>query len=107
MVNDGNKESNIQADKVVADDDQERKAKMNILWEFGDLKKTSLLREEFWVKGSIGEAGEKEKLTYVSLMHEINEAKATGHDQYEIVNGVIRAMVPSLTLRNVLGSQSG
>ena len=47
MVNDGDKESSIQADKAVADDDQERKGKMNILWEFGDLKKTSLLREEF------------------------------------------------------------
>ena len=76
VVNDGDKESGIQADKAVADDDQERKGKMNILWEFGVLKKTSLLTKEFWVKGSIGEAGQKGKLTYVSLMHEINEAKA-------------------------------
>ena len=35
-------------------------------------------------------------------MHQINEAKAAGYDQDEIVNGVMRAMVPSLTLRNVL-----
>ena len=35
-------------------------------------------------------------------MHQINEAKATRYDQDEIVNGVIRAMVPSLTLRNIL-----
>ena len=75
---------------------------MNILRELGVLKKTSLLRKEFRVKGSIGEAGQKEKLTYVSLMHQINEAKAAGYDQDEILNGVIRAMVPSLTLRNVL-----
>ena len=35
-------------------------------------------------------------------MHQINEAKAAGYDQDEIVNGIIRTMVPSLTLRNVL-----
>ena len=35
-------------------------------------------------------------------MHQINEAKSAGYDQDEIVNEVIRAMVSSLTLRNVL-----
>ena len=68
----------------------------------GVLKKTSLLRKELRVKGSIAEAGQEQKLTYVSLMHQINEAKAAGYDQDEIVNGVMRAMVPSFTLRNVL-----
>ena len=102
VVNDGDKESGIQAGKAVADDDQEGEGKMNILRELDVLKKTSLLRKEFRVKGSIGEAGQKGKLTYVSLMHKINEAKAAGYDQDEIVNEVIRAMVPSLTLRNVL-----
>ena len=38
----------------------------------------------------------------MSLMQQINKAKAAGYDQDEIVNGVIRAMVPSLILRNVL-----
>ena len=38
----------------------------------------------------------------MSLMHQINEAKSAGYDQDEIVNEVIRAMVSSLTLRNVL-----
>ena len=35
-------------------------------------------------------------------MHQINEFKAAGYDQDEIVSGVIRAMVPNLTLRNTL-----
>ena len=35
-------------------------------------------------------------------MRQINEVKAAGYDQDEIVNGVIRAMVPSLTVRKVL-----
>ena len=102
MVNDGDQESGIQAGKAVADDDQEGEGKMNILRELGILKKMSLLRKEFRVKRSIEEAGQKEKLTYVSLMHQINETKAAGYDHDEIVNGVIRAMVPCLTLRNVL-----
>ena len=102
MANDGDKESDIQAGKAIAGYDQNGEGKVNILRKLRALKKTSLLRKEFRVKGSTGEAGQKEKLTYVSLMHQINEAKAAGYDQDEIVNGVIRAMVPSLTLRNVL-----
>ena len=99
MVNDADQESDIQV--AVTEDDQDGEGKMNILREMSVLK-TSLLKKKFRVKGSIGEAGQKEKLTHVYLMHQINEAKAAGYDQGEIVNGIIRAMVPSLTLRNVL-----
>ena len=83
MVNDGNKGSNIEAGKAVADYDHDGESKMNILRKLVVLKKTSLLRlrKEFRVKGSIGEAGQKEKLTKVSLMHQINEAKAARFDQ--------------------------
>ena len=35
-------------------------------------------------------------------MHQINEAKLSGYDEEDIINSVIRAMTPSLTLRNVL-----
>ena len=55
----GIKKSDIQAGKAVADVDQEGEGEMNILRESGILKKTSLLRKEFRVKGSIGEAGQK------------------------------------------------
>ena len=44
----------------------------------------------------------RKKLMYVFLMHEINEAKVVGYDRDVIANEVIRAMVPHLTLRNVL-----
>ena len=87
-VNDGDRESEIQADKSVEDDDQESEGKMNILRELNVLKKTSLLREEFQVKGDYSE----DRL----------EAKAAWYNQDEIVNGLIRAMVPGFTLRNVL-----
>ena len=101
---DGKMESDghVATEKEAAGADVEGEGKTDLLRELGILKKTSLLRKEFRVKGSIGDAGQKEKLTYVSLMHQINEAKAAGYEEDEIVNGVIRAMVPSLTLRNVL-----
>ena len=44
----------------------------------------------------------RKKLMYVFLMHEINEVKVVGYDRDVIANEIIRAMVPNLTLRNVL-----
>ena len=59
MFNDGDKQSDIQAGKTVADNDQEGEGKTNILRELSVLKKMNLLRKEFRVKGSIGEADQK------------------------------------------------
>ena len=39
-------------------------------------------------------------------MHQINEANAAAYDQDNLVNGVIRAMLPSLTLRNILETRT-
>ena len=66
--------------------------------------RTSLLRKELKIKGQIGEANQKDKLTYVSLMHQIDEAQEAGYEESETVNSVIRGMIPNLTLRNVLES---
>ena len=59
MVNDGDKESDIEAGKAVADDGQEGEGKMDVLRELGVLKKTGFLRKEFQVKGSIGRQSRK------------------------------------------------
>ena len=64
----------------------------------------SLLRKELKTKGLIGEANQKDKLTYVSLMHKIGEVQEAGYEESEIVSSVIKLMIPSLTLRNVLES---
>ena len=72
VVNDEDKESDIQASKAVAADDDQY-IKINILRELGVLKKTSFLRKEFRVKGSIGEVVQKEKLAHVLLMHQIRQ----------------------------------
>ena len=69
-------------------------------------QRTRLLRKELKIKGQIAEAHQRDKLTYVSLIHQINEAQEAGHSESEIVNSVIRAMSASLTFRNVLESTS-
>ena len=40
--------------------------------------RTSLLRKKLKIQGQIGEANQKDKLTYVSLMHQIDEAQEAG-----------------------------
>ena len=62
----------------------------------------SPLRKELKIRGQIGEAGQEHKLTYVSLMHQIKQARLTGYTDQEVINTVISSMVPGLTLRTVL-----
>ena len=64
--------------------------------------KTNMLRRKFKVRGKTGEPGQRDKLTYVSLMHQIRDAQAAGYKEDEIVSTVINCMVPTLTLRGVL-----
>ena len=63
----------------------------DLLTEFGML---SPLRKELKIRGQIGEAGQKDKLTYVSLMHQIKQARLTGYTDQEVINAVISSMVP-------------
>lgn len=57
----------------------------------------------------MGEAGQKDKITFVSLMHQINEAKVVGYDDDDIMNGVIRAVtnVSGVTIRHILEKTTG
>ena len=84
------------------EDTDDSEGNVSLLRELGVLKKTSLLQKDFKIKVQIGEVGQKDKISHVSLMHQINKSKSSGYDQEDIINSVIRAMTPSLTLRNVL-----
>lgn len=81
---------------------QEPKEEGKVTFLRGDELKTSLLRKDFKIRGQIGEPSQKEKLSFISLMHQIQQGKAMGYEDAEIISGVVRAMSPSLTLRNVL-----
>lgn len=60
------------------------------------------LRREFRVFGQIGEAGQKEKLSYTSLNNQIESGVRKGYAEVEIVEAVIRAVSPGLPLRELL-----
>ena len=72
------------------------------LREMKALRKTNMLRWEFKVRRQKGEPGQRDKLTYVSLIHQIGDTQAAGYKEGEIVSSVINCMVPSLTLWGVL-----
>ena len=53
---------------------------------------SSLLHREFKISGQIGEPGQTEKLTFVSLMHQIDSGLKRDYQENEIVDAVIRAI---------------
>ena len=55
---------------------------------------SSLLRREFKISGQIGEPEQTEKLTFVSLMHQIDSGLKNDYQENEIVDAVIRAISP-------------
>ena len=55
---------------------------------------SSLLRREFKISGQIGEPGQTEKLTFVSLMHQIDSGLKRDYQENEIGDAVIRAISP-------------
>ena len=61
-----------------------------------------LITRELKLFGQIGEPGQKDKLTYVSIQNQIKDAELRGFTEREIICVVIRSMTPSLTLRRYL-----
>ncbi len=60
------------------------------------------LRRGFRVFGQIGEAGQKEKLSYTSFNIQIESGVRKGYAEAEIIEAVIRAVSPGLPLRELL-----
>lgn len=59
-------------------------------------------RKDFKVSGQIGEPGQKDKLTFSSLAHQIENGLNRGYPEIEIVDAVIRAITPGSQLRSYL-----
>lgn len=60
------------------------------------------LRREFQICGPIAEAGQREKLSYTSLMNQIKSGLRKGHSEAEIIEAVTRVVSPGLHLRDML-----
>jgi len=65
------------------------------------------LRREFKIWGQIGESGQKEKLSYPSLIRQMEVGLQKGHSETEIVEAVVRAVTPGLPLRDMLEIKRG
>ena len=63
-------------------------------------------RKEFKVQGQIGDPGQKDKLSFVSLARQINAGLKKGIPEEEIVEAVVRAVCPGLPLRSYLEGRS-
>lgn len=61
-----------------------------------------VIRREFKINGQIGERGQKDKLSYSNLIHQIEMGLKKNHSETEIVEAVIRAVSPGLSLRDML-----
>lgn len=59
-------------------------------------------RKDFKISGQIGEPGQRGKLTFSSLAHQIENGLNRGYPEIEIVDAVIRAISPGLQLHNYL-----
>jgi hypothetical protein len=62
----------------------------------------ALLRRDFKISGQIGEPGQAEKLTYISLNHQIESGLKRKYTEDEIVDAVIRAISPHTSLRSYI-----
>ena len=64
--------------------------------------KNSLLQSEFRIKGQIGEPEQSDKLSFVSLIKQIDSGIGKGYEENEIIDGVIQAIMLSMKLRSYL-----
>jgi len=60
----------------------------------------ALLRREFKLAGQIGEPGQTDKLSFVSLTHQIDSGLKRGYKETEIIDAVIRSISPHSSFRS-------
>ena len=63
---------------------------------------SSILKREFKISGTIGEPGQTEKLSFVSLTHQIDSGIKRGYKETGIVDAVIRSIAPHSSLRSYI-----
>ena len=63
---------------------------------------TQLFRKECHISGQVGNAQQRDPLTYGSLTHQIEAAIRKGYKEIEVVEAVIKAVNPGIPLRSYL-----
>ncbi|KAI3352360.1 hypothetical protein L3Q82_005325 [Scortum barcoo] len=62
------------------------------------------VRKDFRIWGQIGEAGQKDKLSFTSLTNQIESGLKKGYSETDIIEAVIKAVSPGLHLSRPAGS---
>lgn len=60
------------------------------------------IRREFRISGQIGEGGQRDRLSYTNLLHQIENSLRKGHSEPEVIEAVIRTFSPGLKLHDML-----
>ena len=68
------------------------------------LSDNCLLKKDFRLYDQIGMADQADKLPFISLMNQIDSGLSKSHKKKEIIEAVIRGIVPNLPLRSYLES---
>ena len=66
------------------------------------MQKLLALRREFKISSQIGEPGQGDKISFTSLVRQIQNGLTRGYSECEILDSVIRAITPGMTLSNYL-----
>ena len=56
----------------------------------------------FKINGEIGERGQRDKLSYSNLVHQIEMGLKRNHSEAGIIEAVVRAISPGLSLHDIL-----
>ncbi|KAJ8349360.1 hypothetical protein SKAU_G00244900 [Synaphobranchus kaupii] len=64
------------------------------------------IRREFKICGQIGEKGQKDRLSYTNLMHQIDRGLRKGHSEAEVMEVVVKSISPGLSIRDMLEIKS-
>lgn len=84
-------------------DTQQNTKTTNLNWHSESTRPVmSTWSREFKISGQIGEPGQKDKLSFSSLAHQIEHGRSRGFSELEIVDAVIRAIAPGMQLRSYL-----
>ena len=67
---------------------------------------SSILKREFKISGTISESGQTEKLSFVSLTHQIDSGIKRGYKETDIVDAVIRSIAPHSSLSSYVETLS-
>ncbi len=67
-----------------------------------DITTKAAWKKDLRIAGSIGESGQKDKLTFTSLARQMESAVKEGRSEEDIVEAVLKAISPGLRLRSYL-----